>query len=866
MRLWDRPMRLLSRLRHRIRCLFHRRRLDRDLDDELQFHLDMLASQQKFGNKTRFKEIGREMFGFRSLEILIHDIRHAVRSLRNSPGFTAVALLSLALGIGANTAIFSVVNAVLLRPLAFRDPGQLVRVGWYYPKGVLLVLRERSRLLQGVTAYSIPSEYNMAASSEPERITGSNVSAEFFSVLGVNAARGRTFRSGEDLPGQDNIVILSDGLWRQRFASDPHIVGRRVLIDGNPREVVGVMPPAFSFPSQDVRLWLPLELDRRKTSEMWGPNGFLMVGRLGPRATLAQAESELKSITPAMRAAFPWPMPKQWGTTPQYQVLSLQDALTSDVRQRLIVVFIAVSLVLLVACANVANLLIARGIAQQKDLAIRTALGGGRLRLVRQLLTESVLLSLAGCAAGLLVAVGGLRLLNATLPADMPRLAEVAIDNTVLAFAIGLSILTGLAFGIIPAIRASRPDLEAVLKVNARTAHSGPGRQLLPSLLIVSEVALGVLLVTGAGLLTRSLWRMVQVEPGFRPEHVLTARVTPNESLCAQPARCVDFYNTVLDKIGAEPGVQAVAAASGVPLTMPPNGLALDIEQHPVAPGAFAYTAYQNVITPAYLSVMRIPLLHGRSFGRQDEDSRHLVVLISQQLARDFWPDGSAIGKHIKYVWQKTWREIVGVVGDVHYFGLTQNVGWQFYLPYGEATPANMNVMVRSSGDPVSLAGNLHGIVSGVNPAVPVSKIQTMSEAVSSSVTTPLSTMWLLTIFAALALALGAIGIYGVISYRFGRRTQEIGIRVAMGATPSNIRALVLREGLILAAIGVAVGFALSLAATRILRTLLFEVSPRDPLVFSLVPVVLVMVAMLACYLPARRATRVAPIEALRGE
>ncbi|HEV3459011.1 MAG TPA: ABC transporter permease [Thermoanaerobaculia bacterium] len=870
----------VRRLRSLLEGWFERRRLESEMDEEIRFHrerraADLVASglsraeaerraRLELGSVDGIKERCRQARGLRLADELGQDLRYAVRLLRREPAFTAAAVVTLALGVGVNTVIFSLFDAILGKPLPYAAPSRLVRVGAYFPKGALPIFREQSRALAGVAAYDGGGEVNFTGSGDPERIAGGHVSPELFSLLGIRAALGRTFRPGEDLPGRDRVAVLSDGFWRQRFGGDPSIVGRQLTLDGNGCEVVGVMPPDFAFPSAAVRLWLPARLDPRDRVDLWKSSGFGLVGRLREGVTIARGQEELRRLTPRVRDAFPWRMPDDWNMGPENRVVPLKEWMVSRVRPRLLILLGAVWLVLLVACADVANLLLARAATREREMAVRAALGGGRRRILRQLLTESVVLGLAGSAAGLVLAVVGMPLLKSVLPGDMPRLAEATMDWRVLGFAAGLALATGIACGLLPALRVLGPA--PPLRGGERSASAGPERRRVQAALVVAQVAVSVVLVTGAGLLVRTLDQLLRVAPGFRSERLLTARITPNDSLCDTAAHCIAFYGVLLDRLRALPGVSQAAAVSDLPLTGESQRMAVELEDHPVPPGTPATIAREHDVTQGYLELMGIPLLAGRTFEAGEGARPEPVALVGEALARHFWPGQSAVGKRLRYVWEKRWRRIVGVVGDVRDESLAKSPDWEYYVPYGQETLPPMDVVVRVAGDPAAAGAALRRAVAEADPNVPVSNVRTLDGIVTASVGTPRSTMWLLASFAALALVLSAVGIFGVISYNVSRRVHEIGIRMALGATGGQVRRLVLGRALALGAMGAGIGVAAALAATRLLRGMLFGVSATDPWALAAAPALLVATALAAAWLPARRAVELDPTVALRRE
>jgi predicted permease len=885
------PGRLRSHLRSLLEGLLRRRRMEGEMDAELRFHLDRRAAdlvasgldrrlaerraRLEFGGVDGVKERCRAARGLQWSDQIVQDLRYAIRLLYKEPGFTAAVVLTLALGIGVNATLFSLLDAIVRRPLSYAEPSGLVREGSYFPKGALLVFRAQSRALAAVAAYESRGEVNLTGGGDPERVAASHVSSDLFATLGVPAALGRTFLPGEDLAGRDGVAVLSDGFWRQRFGGDPAILGRRVTLDGVSREVVGVMPPGFAFPSAEARLWLPAQLDPKDPVDLWKSTGFGLVGRLRGGVTLAAAQEELRRLIPRVRDSFPWRMPDEWNMGPDNRVLPLQEWMVAGVRPRLLLVWGAGWLVLLVACADVANLMLVRAAARQREIAVRAALGGGRHRLMAQLLTESLVLAVAGSAAGTLLAAAGVPLLKAALPPDTPRLAEVAVDWRMLAFATGLALVTGIACGLLPALRvlgAARAThrLLPALRTAERALQGGVERRRLSAALVVAEVALSAVLLIGAGLLLRSLGELLRVAPGFRPQHVLTARVTPNDSRCDTAARCIALYDGVLDRLRALPGVVQAAAVSDLPLTGEgvKQQTAIDLEGHPVPAGAPAHVATEHDVTTGYFATMGVPLVAGRLFDGAEGARPEPVALVNEALARHFWPGQSAVGKHLRYVWEKPWRRIVGVVGSVRGESLAKVPDWEYYLPYGQATKVAMDVLVRTAGDPAASGEALRRAIAETEAGrdLPVSRVRTLDGIVDASVGASRALMRLLACFAALALALSAVGIYGLIAYTVSRRAHEIGIRMALGATAAQVSRMVLGRALALALLGSLVGSGIALAAGRLLRNLLFGISTADPAVFLAAPALLVATALAAALLPAHRAMQLDPSAALRED
>ena len=871
-----------------IKQLFSRRRLYDELSEEIEQHLEekieelvaegmsrpeaTAAARRQFGSVTLTEEESREVWQWPSLESFLADLRFGARTLRKSLAFTAVAVLTLALGMGANTAIFSLVNGILLVPLPYPEPDRLMSVTGAYPEGALVAMREQVRTME-VGAYAEGHDLNLTGQGEPVRLTATLVSAELFSILKAQPELGRVFERGEDVPGKDHYVLLSHALWQQHFAGDRTIIGRSIELEGVSREVVGVMPADFHFPSTKTQMWIPLDNDPRRVSSYWAGDYMPVVGRLRPEATLQQARAEIRMFQARIPALFPWPMPASWNA--DVSVVPLQNGMVQDVRIRLLLLLAAVGLVLLIACTNVTNLTLARAATREKEFALRAAMGAGRRRIVRQLLTESVLLASIGGLLGLALAFEGIVLLKTRLPADTPRLMAVHMDWRVFAFTGGLTILTGLFVGLAPALEISRGALINSLKSGGR-GEAVSVSERLRSGLVVGEVALAVLLVIAAGLMIRSFWALSHVNPGFHPEQLLTARITPDESFSNDPERCLTFYRTVLDKVRSFPGVNGAAFVNTLPLGGRVSKRSLDVENHVDATGETAPLFWLNVVTSDYFRVMGIPVLSGRGFEDSDV-SGSPVVVVTAETARRFWPAESAIGKHIRFVDDKDWRTIVGVISDVRAYDLVHNapqwIDGTAYVPYNalatlenKRVPSEMTIAIRATSDGSEIAGLLRESVAALSNEVPVSEVQTMDAVVTGAVSTPAATTSLFVAFAALALLLGIIGIYGVFSYLVAQRTREIGLRVALGAQRRDVLVLVMKEGAKFSLAGIAIGLVSAVFVTRAMAGQLFGVSPLDPLTYLAVALVMAAVAFLACYVPTRRAMRVDPAIALRYE
>jgi len=804
---------------------------------------------------------------------LMQDVRFELRQLRKSFGFTSVAAFTIALGIGANTAIFSLVSGILLRPLPYPRPAELVSVTGTYPKGAFNAMREQVRSLE-VAAYAEGHEYNLTHVGDPVRLTVTPVSAEFFSVLGARPELGRTFVSGEDAAGNDRYVVLSHDLWEQRFGGNANVVGRSIELEGTSRQIVGIMPANFQFPSPKTEVWVPLHNDSGNQVEYWAGDFMPVIGRLRPGTTLAQARAEIRLFQSRVFGFFPWTMPKAWNA--DVSVVELRNGMVGNVRTRLLLLLGAVGLVLLIACANVANLMLSRAATREKEMGIRSALGAAPRRIARQLLTESILLAVIGAVLGFALAGAGLSALKAALPPNTPRLQDVHLDWRVLIFTGALAIFTGLAFGLAPALQSSKAALSEALNSAGRGASVAVSRGVRGSL-ATAEVALSVMLVIAAGLLMRSFWALSHVDPGFRADRIVTARIAPNQSFCADVERCVTFYRNVVDQVRSSPGVSAAALVNTLPLGGRVSKRSLDIEGFVGTNDEKSPLFWLDVVTPDYFHLLGIPLLSGRGFSSTDETGNAAVAIIAASSAQRFWPGQSALGKHVRFSRENEWRAVVGVINDVRAYDLQHNtpefMRGTIYVPYGpKATleggrvPAEMTIVVQTGAGEGQVSAMLHRTVAGFSAEVPVSELKTMRTVVSEAVATPASTTFLFSSFAGVALILGIVGIYGVLSFLVSRRRKEIGLRMALGARRSDILLLVMKEGATFAVVGIALGVAGATLLAKLLATQLYAVSPLDTITYSSVAALVSLVTMAACYVPARRAMHVDPLIALRND
>jgi predicted permease len=858
----------MARVWRRIAFRWRRTELEHELAEEMEFHRAL--SHFEMGNITMAAEECRDMWSFLRLERLLQDLRYAARMFRRTPGFTAIAVLSLAVGIGGNAAMFTLVNTLLVRPLPYRAPDRLARVTGIFPRAAAPFFQQQDRTMD-VAAVSPGSEFNLTGEGEAIRIVGSATSANAFSVLGAAAARGRSFEPGEDLPGRDSVVILSNSLWRTKFGCDPNVVGRVIALNGVHRQIVGIMPADFSYPSAQVQAWVPMRFDPSNFLEYWGGEFVPLVGRLRAGFTMAEAQHEIRPLIDGFRKTFPYPMARDWNR--DSTAIPLQHDLTGDIRGKLIILLCSVGLVLLIACANVASLLLSRATTRRKEIALRAALGAVRLRIVRQLLTESVLLALVGGGLGILLGVGALSIFKSLLPAATPGLAQASIDWPIAAAVAGLALVTGLVFGIAPALSASQIDLAQAIRTGSQRSTAAFWTRLRGGL-IGAEVALTVILVVSAGLLIKSLYTLSEVRPGFQPQQILTVRISPNASFCAQRAACVALYDRLLEGARGISGVADAAIATSVPLDAEQPDLPVDVEGHPKSVDYPAPMLWSGAVSPGYIRMLRIPLLAGRNLADADGAKSAAVLLISASTAKRFWPGENPIGKHIKTTGEQQWRTVVGVVGDVRQYSLSKampdGIAGAIYLPYAQAVredgqiPAAMTLLVKARANTGGPAREMRRLAQEQDPNVPVGQVQPLEEVVAGSIANFRATIRVFISFAAAAILLAAIGIYGLVSYWVTQRTYEIGLRVAIGATRGRIVSMVLAQGLRVALYGIAAGVIAALAATRFLASLLYGVGATDPFTFAAVTALVLGVAIAATALPAWRASRIDPIVSLR--
>jgi len=882
----------VHRLRSLIRNFFHRSRVERDLDQEIRTFADMLADEKARSGMTRqeaeraarielggieqVKEQVRASHSGAWLDQLAADLRYALRMLRRNPGFASVTVITLALGIGANTALFSVVNALLLRSLPYKDADRLLYVTEFWPHEPIVPAptnfdftnwRTHSRLVERIEGYGGDRTVTLSAGGEAERIAGTAVTAGLLDILGVQPALGRNFTLEEDRPGAPPSVMLGHRLWQRRFGETPEIVGKQIEMDGVTRTIVGVLPASFAFPDNNIRqeflfpMGLPLEPGMRESD-------FRIVrvlARLKPGVTLEAVHTEFVELVRRTASQEP-PQLVTMRKDMEIRLIPLRQWLTGGVSRSVLVLQAAVAMVLLIGCLNIANLQIARAIARRKEMALRTALGAGRARIARQLLTESLLLSMLGGATGLALGYGALNLIRSFLPASLHLADTIRIDPVVLAFTLAIAIISGVVTGMAPVLAGTRTSLDENLKEgSSRTTESGSHHRLHRGL-VIAEVAIAMVLLAGSGLLIRSFMRMASLDPGFDPDGVLTLRIALSARKYATDQSRTSFYAQLLERAAAIPGVQSAAIGAGLPLIGTRSGVGTWFEGRPAPPPGGRPTIPMAGVSSDYFETLRIPLLRGRAFTGADRESSSRVVVINQAFADQFFPGQEPVGKNITQGVRNDPKEIVGIVGNVRQAGLRLATEPAIYAPYGQFTEPEAFLILRSSLPRTALSAAASGVIRSLDPDLPAYDVATMQDRLAEALSTQRANMALMGIFAALALLLAAIGIFGVIAYMVNTRSLEIGIRMALGAQRMDVLKMVLGHGMILALAGIAIGLAGALAVTRGMRTLLFEVSPSDPWTLAASAILFAGVAAAACYIPARRAVRVDPMTTLRHD
>jgi len=878
---------MLTDLRLRLRSLFRKDTVESGLNDELRFHFDeqvekLTASgvpldearrraRLAIGTRDQIHEEFRDASGVRFLEILMQDLHFAFRMLRKSPGFTAVAILTLALGIGANTAIFSVLDAVVLRPLPFPSPSRLVHLTGKFSMGDQAGIsppdyvdyRAANHTFEQLAVLNYePGISNLAGQGKPEQVTDSLASWNLFDALAIAPAVGRNFVPSDEQSTTPQVAILGNSIWRSHFAADPKIIGKSIVLDGRTLTVVGVLSSDPSILNK-AQIWMPLPL-LNKGMNVRVAHFLVGVGKLKSGVSLEQAQADLDSDAAVIDAKFP-DTNKGWGL----KIRSLSTVLIGPVQTQIYLIFGAVGLLLVIACANVANLLFARGEARHRELAVRSALGASRKRIVQQMLTESIVLACTGGAVGLLAAVWGVTVLRALAPPDLPRLNEIYVSGTVLAFTAGISVLTAVLFGLAPALRSSRTHFGDALKQAGRGMQAG--RKTLAGALVVGQIAISLGLLVGGGLLLESFWRLIHVNPGFQPRNVVTAKLDLPRSIYNTSAKIGAFMQQFEERAAALPGVQAAGAVSELPLSGELGDDLFHIDGHVYGPSQFEDAEIRQT-TPGYLKAMGIPLVSGRWIQWSDTAGTPLVIVVDQAFVKRYLPNENPLGKRLFFLAPGSGSAftvattIVGVVGNVSHDSLDAPQRPEMYTPASQQLVDQMDVVVRSAASPGATAKGLQDMLYKLDKNQALSSLRTMQDVIAQSTSQPRFSSLLVAIFAALALGLAAVGLYGVIAYSVSQRTNEIGIRMALGASPKNVLQMVLRGGMKLSVIGLALGMILALSLGRYLQSLLFEVRATDALTLVGVSVLLLAVTFIACYVPARRAMKVDPIVALRYE
>ena len=800
------------------------------------------------------------------METLFQDIRYATRMMLKRPSFPILAVIALALGIGATTAIFSVINSVLFKPLPYADYTRLVQVWEKRPalgriRNVVSTpdffdWKAQNNVFEDMAAY-LRTDATLGGGDAPERIRATAISPNLFSILRVQPRVGRLFQTEEDQIGRHRVALISDGLWKRQFGSDPNVVDKPIILNGNKWTVVGVMPPDLSFPTRDSAVWVPLTFSENDRTAR-GSHSLEVIARLRPEVTIDQARHDMDGIAATLESQY------QVNTGHGVNIFSLYEESIGDVGPTLWILFGAVLFVLLIACANVANLLLARAASRQSEMAVRTALGAGRRRIVRQLLTESLLLSFVGGTLGVFLAMWGLDLLLSVSRDSIPRVDEIKLDLPALGFTLLVSLITGVIFGLAPALKASRPDLNESLKEGGRTSGGSFRHNRVRGFFVIAEVAICLVLLAGAGLMIRSFIRLMNVNPGFNPKNVLTLGFSPGRKYDS-PQKATSYLQETLSRLSTVPGVESAGAVLSLPLAGTFGSRYFGIEGRPPQPPGQGYNANLNFTSPGYFRAMGIPLLGGRDFNDGDAEGSGEVAIINSQMARMFWPDEDPIGQRIQ-VGDGPWRRVVGIVGDLKYKAMDADTRQEMYWPFYQNEVGGGAFVVRTRSDPKEMAGTIRNAILEIERDQPLSEIRTMEDILSESVAARWLNTLLLSIFGGEAIILAVVGLYGVMSYTVAQRTQELGIRMALGATSRDVMKLIVGQGMMLTAVGIGIGIGGALGLTRMMKTLLFDVRPADPATIVVTALVLGAVALFACLIPARRATKVDPMIALKYE
>jgi putative ABC transport system permease protein len=879
----------LMKLGARLQRVLRREATIDEIEQEMESHVDLMteaniargmdpdaardAARRGFGNLTRMSERAYDVRASGGLDTMWQDMRFGVRTLLRNPGFAAVAILTLALGTGATSAIFSFVYAVVLRPLPYHDPDRLLSVVEHRRFDMGLTAPDYLDWRAAATSFeqlaaSTQTTANLTGRGEPERVLAVRVSGNYFDTLGIPPAHGRGFGWSDEPYGAPRVVVLGDGLWRRRFAADPGIVGQAIAINGEPHVVVGIMPPQLSLRSTAAQLWLPLNFTPQELNSP-GARFLSATGRLRHGITVAQAQAELAELARHTEKVRP-----NSNTNVTARVRSLHEAVVSQVRDAAFILLAAVSFVLLIACANVANLLLARATRRQAEMSVRAALGASRSRIARQLLIESAVIGLAGAAAGLALAYAMAEVLKDVLPQDIPRLQQTRVDVVVLGFTLAVSLVASLLFGVAPALRASRPELQQALRDESRSS-GGFRRRRLSSSIVMGEIALALVLLVAAGLLLRSFVRLQRVDIGFDPAHLLTARMSLPEARYGRAADVAAFYQELATNLGQQPGVMAAAVASTVPLTGSGISISMTIEGRPnPARVEDMPNVFLRFVSADYFRTLGVRIPRGRDFSSADRENTPAVAIVNETTAKRYWPDQDPLGQRFRLDDDRIGVvEIVGVVADVRHFSLAESPEREVFMPLPQATRLHwqwlqrtMNALARTTGEPESAAGAIRQAARALDDQLPLYNLRSMEQLMAESTGDRRAGLALVSTFAAVALVLASIGVYGVMAVMVAGRSREIGIRLALGAKPRDVRWMILRDGATLTAVGVVIGMIAAFALTRMIEAMLFETPATDPLTLSAVAAIIAIAAMLACWVPARRSTRVDPVIALRAE
>ena len=865
-----------------------------EFDAELESHIAMDAEEAehsgldrrearrqallRLGGAEQTRQAYRDRATLPLIESILQDSRFAVRQMRRAPGFTITAVLTLALGIGANAVIYTLIDSILLRPLPYAHQDRLVRIAGInsptFPKGWIRELNAHATALKAVAGFGPDVESNISDSDVPDRVFGAKVTVNAFDILGIHPAIGRFFSAEDAVVGQDHDVILSYGYWREHFAAAPSAIGRQLRIDGVSRRIVGVMPAGVHFPYADTQFVIPVSFNRSDLFDPWSDFDLRGFGRLADGATPAQAQSELRRLHTVLLPVFPFRMPDVWAS--DMTAVPLLESQTGSMRPRLLLLFGAVGLILLIACANVANLMLARATAREREIAVRSAMGASGRRLVQQLLSESIVTGLTAGLVGLGAAFASLRLFIGLLPADTPRIQDVTLHWGDVVFTISASVIAGIIFGLIPSIKMASMNLLSTLRLGARGLAGRSSRFGISTLLVIAQIGLTVVVITAAGLVLHSLYKLTRVDPGFQVDHTVTALVSLDASACHQKGRCNAFFDTLLDRMQGISGVESAALVDSPPLSGRTFNYVFDAENHPRDASQGALLATSRVVSRGYFGVLKIRLVRGRLLDSEDYSGATRAAIINEHLAQRLWPNQNPVGKHLLNVGdEKTpalWNPekasiVVGIVRNAREDGLEGGFPDEVYLPM---TPDReqpvMCAMLHTRTSASEAATGLRRAVAGIDSLVPVTHVQTLDSLVATSVAAPRALAVLLLGFGGLAVVIGAVGVYSLISYIVSWRTREIGLRLALGAQRFQILLSVVRQSLFLAAAGCIAGLACAVALSRVMHSFLFEVTALDPVTFSLVPLLMAIVALIAAWLPARRAAAVDPMEALRSD